>query len=62
MLKLSLSLSLLGVFSEKWLKVKSKPKRFYAFGGLFYGQRVADFPLIVFSVGAQTHTRCKSIS
>ena len=36
-LKLCLSLSLLGVFSEKWLKVKSKRRRFYAFGGLFNG-------------------------
>ena len=57
MFELYLSLSLLGVFSEKWLKVKSKRKRFYAFGGLFYGQQVADFPLTVFSVGAQTLIR-----
>ena len=49
---LCLSLSLLGVVSEKWLKIKPKHKRFYAFGGLFYGQWVADFPLTVFSVGA----------
>ena len=57
MLELCLSLSLLGVFFGKLLKVKSKRKRFYAFGGLFYGQRVADFLLTVFSVGAQTHIK-----
>ena len=56
-LELCLSLSLLGVVSRKWLKVKSKGKWFYAFGGLFYGQRVADFPLTLFFVGAQTHAR-----
>ena len=51
MLELCLNLSLLGVFSKKWLKIKSKRKQFYAFGGLFYGQQVADFPLTVFFVG-----------
>ena len=59
-LELCLSVSLLGVFFGKWLKVKSKCKRFYAFGGLFYGQRVADFPLTVFSRGCpNTHKGVK---
>ena len=48
MLELCLSLSLLGVISKKWLKVNQSVNDFNAFGGLFYGQQVADFPLTIF--------------